>query len=96
MMTDTQSVVADYAQARMAYESAQTALTEVAADYVDAHPELDTTGEWARMRALFGESHRVHWDVTTDEDSVWFSKTTNRGLVDHDITVKFSDLAGSP
>lgn len=88
----TEAGVAIY---RNAYEEYQTALADIralAADYIDAHPELDTAGEWRRMRSEFGVHHTDHWDFDADAESAIFSKTTNRGLNNHEIVVKLDDI----
>jgi hypothetical protein len=80
---------------RNAYEEYQTALADIkalVADYIDAHPELDVTGEWRRMRFAFGVHHTDSWDFDADGESATFDKTTNRGLNNHVIVVKLADL----
>lgn len=88
-MTET---VEHYQRALVAYEAAQYDLIRLAANHIDLHSELDTTGEWARMYGIFGHGHRNSWDVESDDKTITFSKTTQRGLVDHEITVNLSDL----
>lgn len=86
------TVVEDFRSARKAYSLAESALAKRAAQYVDAHPELDETGEWKRMSGLFGANHVRSWSFEVEGDTATFEKTTQRGFYDHVITVNLSDL----
>lgn len=86
------SAVETYRAALAAYEKAVADLTTLAAAHVDAHPELDTTGEWARMQEAFGPEHVRYWVVSDSETEIWFEKTTHRGLAEHKIVVPLDDL----
>jgi len=86
------NIVRNYRQAREALDDAEVALATLVAEYIDNHPELDTTGEWRRMSELFGFNHIRSWFFEADSSFATFEKTTNRGLWTHTITVNIKDL----
>ena len=84
--------VENFRQAHRAHEEALEALKPLVAAHIDAHPELDVTGEWERMKGHFGASHVKSWDFVADDAVAVFEKTTLRGMNTHTIMVALDDI----
>ena len=89
------SAVQRFRSAQAERAAALAALLPLAAAYVDSHlDETDLTGEWERMRGIFGQEHWRSWDsAEVQEDAVTFYKTTQRGLAEHWVVVPLDAIA---